>query len=292
MASNPNPTRISDNLWWFWTEVKKSTKSAQYGGTYAPKAGYHNYRSALSSKDYSVEEVANDKKGSSSKTSAIDITLSASDMVKYSKRLDAAMRARDKRLFINGQPILREFIGTKDNKSVYCYMLTGGKAQGVGADSGPDSGRDKSHLWHVHISFIRMFCESKDAYERVLSIWNGEVYSAWAKRHNVSVTPKPQPSKPATPAKPTPAKPAPAKPKPGLPYYKNGTRDLVAGMTGTDVKFVQTWIGKTRMGAADGIAGPKFTAGVKWYQKMRFGTQHPDGKVSKHGPTWAAMGVK
>lgn len=285
MATNPNTTRISSALWWFWTEVKKSTKSAQYGGTYAPKAGYHNYRSALKSTDYSVEEVANDRKGSSTKSSAIDITLSAADMIKYSKRLDAAMRAKDKRLYIGGNPILREFIGTKDGKTVYCYMLTGGKAQGVGADSGPDSGRDKSHLWHVHISFIRLFCESQDAMERVLSIWNGEAYTAWAKRHNVVATPKPTPTKPATPAKPVPPKPAP---KPGLPSYKNGSRELKAGMKGTDVKFVQQWIGSKRMGSADGIAGAKFTAGVKWYQDMR--GLGADGIVGKK--TWSAMGVK
>jgi hypothetical protein len=283
MASNPNPTRISTALWDFWTEFKKFEKGASYGGTYAPKPGYHNYRGALKSTDYSVEEVANDRVGSSAKCSAIDITLSDANMVKYSKRLDAAMRAKDKRLYIGGAPILREYIGTLDNKSVRCYMLTGGKAQGVGADSGPDSGRDKSHLWHVHISFIRKFCESADAMERVLSILKGETYSAWAKRHNVVVKPIP---KPTTPAKPVPPKPT------GIPTYKNGTRTLREGMTGSDVKFVQLWIGQSHMGKPDGKAGPKFTAGVKWYQKMHFGWSNPDGVVSAHGDTWRAMGVK
>lgn len=280
MASNPNPTRISAALWWFWTEFDKFESSAKYGGTYAPKAGYHNYRSALKSSDYSVEDVANDRAGSASKCSAIDLTLSASAMVKYSKRLDAAMRAKDKRLYIGGAPIVREFIGTKDNKTVYCYVLTGGRALGVGADSGSDPGRDKSHLWHIHLSFIRKFCESKDAMERVLSILKGETYSAWAKRHGIGVTP----AKPAP--KPTTPKPAP-KPS-GLPSYKNGSRELKAGMRGTDVQFVQKWIGSKRMGAADGIAGPKFTSGVKWYQSMR--GLKADGIVGKK--TWAAMGVK
>jgi len=280
MASNPNPTRISSALWNFWTEFKKFEKGAQYGGTYAPKAGYHNYRSALKSSDYSVQEVANDRVGSASKCSAIDITMSDANMVKYSKRLEAAMKAKDKRLYIGGAPILREYIGTIDNKSVRCYMLTGGRAQGVGADSGLDYGRDKSHLWHIHISFIRKFCESADAMERVLSILKGETYTAWAKRHNVATTPKPQP-------KPTPAKPTAPKPA-GLPSYKNGSRELKAGMRGTDVKFVQTWIGPARMGSADGIAGAKFTAGVKWYQKMR--GLGADGIVGRK--TWAAMGVK
>jgi len=278
MASNPNPTRISAALWYLWTEIDKFEKSAQYGGSYANKPGYHNYRNTLPAGDYSVGEVSNDRKGSGSKVSALDITLSNAAMIKYSKRLDAAMRAKDKRLYINGQPILREFIGTKDGKTVYCYMLTGGKAQGVGADSGPDKGRSKTHLWHIHLSIIRLFCESSDAMERILSIWKGELYSAWAKRHGIVTTPKPQPAKPAKPA--TPA-------KPGLPSYKNGSRELKKGMRGTDVKFVQVWIGSKRMGAADGTAGDKFVSGVKWYQNMR--GLKADGIVGKK--TWSAMGV-
>lgn len=278
MASNPNPTRISAALWDFWTQFDALEPTAQYGGTYAAKGGYHNFRAALPATDYSVEEVANDRLGSATKCSGIDLTLSSAAMVKYSKRLAAAMKAKDKRLYISGMPILREFIGTLDGTTVYCYMLTGGLAQGVGADSGVDWGRDKSHLWHIHISFIRRFCESADAFERVLSILKGETYTAWALRHGITVTPVVLP-KPA---------PAPA-PKPsGLPVYRNGSRQLRAGMKGTDVRFVQKWIGSRRMGAADGIAGPKFTAGVKWYQRMR-GLQ-PDGIVGRK--TWAAMGVR
>ena len=84
MATNPTPSRISSALWWFWTEFDKHESSAKYGGTYARKGGYHNYRAALPKTDYSVEEVANDRKGSNSKCSAIDLTMSASAMVKYS----------------------------------------------------------------------------------------------------------------------------------------------------------------------------------------------------------------
>jgi peptidoglycan hydrolase-like protein with peptidoglycan-binding domain len=59
-------------------------------------------------------------------------------------------------------------------------------------------------------------------------------------------------------------------------------------MTGDDVKFIQTFIGPKHMGSADGIAGPLFTRGVKWYQNMR-GLKLIDGVV---GPvTWHEMGI-
>jgi hypothetical protein len=89
--------------------------------------------------------------------------------------------------------------------------------------------------------------------------------------------------KPITPPKPTP--------KPGaLPVHAPGSRTLKQGMTGTDVAFVQRWIGPSKMGPADGIAGPKFAAGVKWWQGMHFGWNHPDGVLTKGGQSWRAMG--
>lgn len=179
MATNPIPTRISPALWKFWEEFLSFESGAKFGGIYADKAGYHNYRANLPSSDYSVEEVAEDREGPSNYASAIDITLSDSDMVLYSKRLDAAMRRRDPRLFIDGEPVIREFIGTLDNERVYCYMLTGGIPQGVGSNSGVDWGRDKSHLWHIHISFIRKFCNTWRAMSGVLSIMKNESLQEW-----------------------------------------------------------------------------------------------------------------
>ncbi|HEU4752328.1 MAG TPA: peptidoglycan-binding domain-containing protein [Armatimonadota bacterium] len=61
-------------------------------------------------------------------------------------------------------------------------------------------------------------------------------------------------------------KPAPAG---GLPVHKNGSRVNREGQRGTDIQTLQRFIGKDWMGAADGIAGPKFTAGIKRYQRMR-----------------------
>lgn len=179
MASNPNPTRISAPMWRLWEEFLAYEPQARLGGIYADKAGYHNYRANLPSSDYSVEEVANDRKGSAQYAAGIDITLNEKDMILYTNRLDAAYRARDPRLFIDGEPISREFIGTKNGTVVYCYMLTGGIPQGVGADSGVDWGRDKTHLWHIHISIIRKFTDSWRALSGILSILKNEDYDDW-----------------------------------------------------------------------------------------------------------------
>lgn len=92
--------------------------------------------------------------------------------------------------------------------------------------------------------------------------------------------------------KPVVAAPKPAPkptPKPtGIPKVANGTRELkyVAGreMRGTDVQFVQRWIGVED----DGVFGPKTRARVQWYQRMR-GIKD-DGIVGR--VTWSNMGVK
>ena len=87
----------------------------------------------------------------------------------------------------------------------------------------------------------------------------------------------------AAPKPPTP-------PSPGG-SHAPGTRTLKQAtpqMTGDDVKFVQTFIGPKRCGAADGHYGPNTVSGVRWYQNMR--GIHVDGEV---GPqTWGQMGVK
>ncbi|WP_051797347.1 hypothetical protein [Catenuloplanes japonicus] len=181
-AANPNPGQITNEIWRFWGQFDALEPSAQLGGVYAAKPGYHNYRNALATSDYSRADVANDRLGPGDKAAAIDLTMSDTAMRKYTSRMDAAARARDERLFIGGAPIIREFIGTKDSRTVYCYVLTGGRALGVGADSGPDPGRDETHLWHLHLSIIRRFVATQDAMDRLMSVLRGESLETWKSR--------------------------------------------------------------------------------------------------------------
>lgn len=182
MTTNPNPTRISEPMWRLWTDFSAFERQAQLGGVYASKSGYHNFRGGLPSTDYSVEDVAADRKGPAQFASGLDITLPDDKMRLYTSRLDKAARGRDPRLYSSRGPVLREFIGTLDSRTVYCYVLVGGKPLGVGADAGPDSGRDESHLWHIHLSIIRQFCSDWSALEGVLSVLKGESLASWQER--------------------------------------------------------------------------------------------------------------
>lgn len=183
--TNPNSTRITTAMWNFWGQFQALEPSAEMGGIYANKPGYHNYRNALPSSDYSRRDVAADREGPGDKASAVDLTMSKFAMVKYTTRLDVAARAKDVRLYIDGIPIIREFIGTKNNTDVYCYVLTGGKPLGVGHDAGSDPGRDISHLWHLHLSVIRKFCANEAAMNQLLSLLSGETVNAWKERNSI-----------------------------------------------------------------------------------------------------------
>lgn len=87
-----------------------------------------------------------------------------------------------------------------------------------------------------------------------------------------------------------PSAPSP-KPPTGIPKITNGTRVLRLTdpmMRGTDVLYVQKWIGPKRAGKADGIFGPNTRAGVIWYQRIRsIGTDGIVGRI-----TWGNMRVK
>lgn len=176
-------SHTSDALWTLWCVHDRTYSSAVLSGTWAPKPGYHGKRADLPSDDYSSgRDVRNDDYGPGDMTAGEDVSMNPSDMKTWTKRLKNAATSNDPRLKFNGEWILREFIGTLDGVTVYCWVFTGGVPLGVGADSGPDPGRDKSHLWHGHLSVIRKFLNHMAALQQIASIVSGETLDQWRTR--------------------------------------------------------------------------------------------------------------
>lgn len=178
------PAYTSDALWNFYLKFKKKEPTVRLGGTYANKPGYHNTRAHNPSWDYS-EQLAADKLGSSNLCAAIDLTMPAAQMKKYSARLLASGKnMKDPR-----GNYLREFYGTTNG-----YSVTGWDFQKLRTVSS-----DKSHLWHIHISILRKYAADPKAMDALYSILVGESVTAWKLRNGIktavaTVTQRPAPA--------------------------------------------------------------------------------------------------
>lgn len=137
--------------------VKERMPSAQLGGIYGTKPGYHNCRAALPSSDYSVQ-IPPDKQGDPQAGSALDITYGrAEDQHAASKRLLNAKN--DPRT-----ECLREFFGSTDGVNVCGWDFYGGY---------PVTS-DDSHLWHVHLSFRRVHATNGPMLQHLADVITGQ----------------------------------------------------------------------------------------------------------------------
>lgn len=112
-------------------------------GDEAHTYGYHRARAVLPTDDYSVQ-LADDKLGNDWAASALDIKPAhPGGMVALTRRLLHAAGRGDPRV----TRVVREFYGTVDGRNVTGMDVV--MQRPVSADS--------SHLWHLHISFLRRF---------------------------------------------------------------------------------------------------------------------------------------
>lgn len=200
--ANPDPHRISAEMWKFWLWCKTTYPQVELGGIYADKRGYHNAAENLPRTDYSRRRPA-DWGGDKTKSAAIDLTFrSTKDMARFSKRLLAAGRSgnREMRVYV------REFFGTLDGKTVCGWDYA----------KGAPSSSNKTHLWHIHISVRRKHLNNPKAFAILRKILMGTDKPVKKVAPKPVAKPAPKPVKaPAKAPVKAPAKPptkAPAKP--------------------------------------------------------------------------------
>jgi peptidoglycan hydrolase-like protein with peptidoglycan-binding domain len=240
-----------------WKEIKDDI-AVKFGGI-APSDesayGYHNARDRhlagetdRGRRDYSVQ-LDPDLAGDTGRYyCALD--LSGEDPTRaITARLRDAAAAGDRRI-----RCLREFYGSLDNRVVL------GRTHNAPGGSWIRSTADETHLWHVHLSLFRRFATDDSVVTGLADVILGKGTRPQTDGHDA-------------------------------PETALGTRLLrlrPTRMKGTDVRYVQRFIGEAKCGPSDGIFGPRSESGVRWYQDMR--GISVNGTVDQR--TWSNMGVR
>jgi hypothetical protein len=203
-----------------------------------------------------------DKNFNPTYAAAVDVSLSKADMIRSYKRVYAVYldKSDPRRKYIN---CINTWPGAGDAVRIDFYANKIGRAS-------------DDHKTHVHAELRRRYLTDAKAGRAMVSVVAGESRAAWTAREESGGS----------------AAPAPA-PSPPVLKHAPGSRVLsyIPGktvLTGADVSYVQRYIGATKAGPADGIAGAKFRAAVIWYQQMR--KLAADGVVGHN--TWLAMGIR
>ena len=251
---NPNSKLITDAEWWLWLRLHELEPKTELGGIYADKKGFHNTGNRNRSKwpdNYSIRDAPNRSGAGMTHASALDWTFLDAQSGHYanidrytSRLLKSAQDRADPRLDM----ILYEFFGQAD------------------ADAGVEgwdelhehtSSSDSSHLWHIHMSFLRSECDDFWGMWALLTVLMGWTVAQW--RASLPAPPKP-------PTAPKPTTPA------GLPVVKLGSRTLQntnPDMRGTDILTYQKFIKGFMRTAPDGVFGDDTERATRLYQDMR-----------------------
>lgn len=251
---NPNPSLITDAEWWLWLRLHELESKSQLGGIYADKKGFHNTGKANASKwpdNYSIRDKPNKSGAGWTHASALDWTFPDAQrgdfrtIDKYTGRLlKSGQDSKDPRLDL----ILYEFFGQADTDS---------HVEGWDELHDRDSTSDSSHLWHLHMSFLRSEADDFWGMWALLTVLMGWSVAQW---------------RASLPAPPKPPVVTPPKPPAGLPVHKLGSRTLRntdPDMRGTDILTYQKFIKGYLHTTPDGVFGPDTERGTREYQRMR-----------------------
>jgi hypothetical protein len=170
--TNPDPTHITDAMWWLWTRCAETIPGVRLGGIYALKEGYHNTVNANKKSwpwSYSIK-LPLDLTQPDDKARAIDLSMDGVQMALRTGCLKAAAEHPDDNRLYG----LREFIGTLDGTSAFCMIKD--------TVDGPwdyDFGRDLTHTWHIHESVFTAYCDDMDAMRANASVLAGQTWEEW-----------------------------------------------------------------------------------------------------------------
>jgi hypothetical protein len=171
------PGEITPAEWWLWQRLRELEPTSQLGGILARKRGFHapgSYNLANFPNDYSIRDTIN-RTGPwwQNFASAFDWTFPEAQSGNYtriglySRRLDASGRdPKDPRLDL----ILYEWFGQTDIDT---------EVEGWNEVRDEYASSDASHLWHIHISFLRSKCGDFWAMWALLTVLMGWSVDQW-----------------------------------------------------------------------------------------------------------------
>lgn len=186
MLPNPNPTRISEPMWWYVNACAGLTPTSfarENGGIWYRKGGSHSDTKWLKvnrPNDYSLrgaKQAIYDWRGNFGR--AWDWTFPSaqagnwSEIGVYSRRFETAWRTNDPRKYM----LFEVLCQTPEDKQPEGFVFYPTKGFRV-----PDS----THEWHIHLGVLTEFIDSWTAFEDLLSLTSGESLQAWYRRKNPS----------------------------------------------------------------------------------------------------------
>jgi hypothetical protein len=141
---NPNPSRVSNPLWWFVCQMLANWPGSTNSGTFAPKTGSHDTRNNQSADNYSCRDPLN-KLGPGDKAAAFDQSFpTTAAMVEMGQVVAAAYNSGDPRAYA-----LFEALGEADwDYDPEGYVFYPSKRIRV---------PDRSHKTHWHWGLIRLY---------------------------------------------------------------------------------------------------------------------------------------
>lgn len=166
---NPNPARITNEMWRLWTD---RPMPARLGGFWADKKGYHSsviYNKRHHPGHYSIRLPLDLVNQNQDKNRAIDLTMTEEEMKKWTRRMkNSAENPNDHRL-----DAVKEFFGTLDGEEVF------GLTKNTAGGPWREASADETHLWHGHMGVFTAFVANWTMLSPILSVWAGDTLQEW-----------------------------------------------------------------------------------------------------------------